>query len=354
MRAQATINPEMFILARESRGLTQNELKDRMGITQGIISKVEQGFLRPSEDLVNSFSEHLHYPPEFFFQVGFRYPPTAPFHRKRQALSKKLQSQIESTFNIRNLHVRDFLNQVDLDTSVISLDPDDYNQNGPAEIAKAVRQYWRIPRGPIKNLTSIMESAGVIIIRTDFGTTLIDGIAFITETQHPVIYINKDIPADRERLTLAHELGHIIMHNCPKPNMEEEAYLFAGEFLAPGDEIGPYLNDISLDTLARLKPYWKIAMSALIMRAKHLNKLDQDEERRIWARMNYHGYKQREPVQLDFPPEEPAMLKEIIEHHLDDLGFSVLELCRMLAIYEDDFRRWWYPQDIQKKLRIIK
>jgi Zn-dependent peptidase ImmA (M78 family) len=344
MRAQGATNPDMFILARESRGLTQNDLKDMMDVTQGIISKVEQGFLRPSDDLIQSFSECLHYPRDFFFRIGYRLPPAAPFHRKRQALSRKLQSKIEAISNIRNLHILDLLDQIELTSSVLTVDPDDYKRNGPIEAAKAVRQFWQLPRGPINNLVSVVENAGIIIIYADVGTSLIDGFTFITEMQHPVIYINKNMQTDRIRLTIAHELGHIVMHKAPRPDMEEEAYMFAGEFLAPSDEIGPYLDNISLDMLARLKPYWKISMGAIIMRAKHLRKLNPDEERRLWAKMNYHGYKQCEPAQLDLPPEYPSLLNDVIHYYLTDLGYSVKELCQLLTIQEDDFQDWYSPQ----------
>ncbi len=352
MRDRATINPEMFILARESRGLTQNELKDKMGVIQGTISKVEQGILRPSEDLIGKFSEHLSYPKSFFYQQGHRYPPAAPFHRKRQSLSRSLQSQIEAIANIRNLHISKLLDQVDLTSSILTLQPEEY-KHGPVEIAHAVRHFWRLPRGPINDLTAVMEHAGMIVIFADFGTHLIDGITFITTIQHPVVYINKDIPTDRMRLTLAHELGHIVMHDIPRENMEEEAFLFAGEFLAPGDEIGPYLHNLSLDMLARLKPYWKMAMSALIMRAKHLKKITADEERRLWAKMNYYGYMQHEPIQLDLPPEKPSLMDEVVEYHQKDLGYSNDELCKLLAIHDEDLRRWYIPKRVER-LRVVK
>lgn len=48
----------------------------------------------------------------------------------------------------------------------------------------------------------------------------------------------KNIPADRLRATLAHELGHLVLHMndnsiSKERNIEDEAWLFAGEFLLP-------------------------------------------------------------------------------------------------------------------------
>src|SRR5258708_27207233 len=38
------VNPNMVILGRESRGLSQKDLSDRLSITQGRISKIEMRF----------------------------------------------------------------------------------------------------------------------------------------------------------------------------------------------------------------------------------------------------------------------------------------------------------------------
>lgn len=42
--------------------------------------------------------------------------------------------------------------------------------------------------------------------------------------------------------TLAHELGHLIMHKTPSAEMEKEAYDFAGAFLMPRRDIAPFFR----------------------------------------------------------------------------------------------------------------
>ena len=39
------INPEMLVLARESRGVMQSELARMLSVTQGKVSKLESGLL---------------------------------------------------------------------------------------------------------------------------------------------------------------------------------------------------------------------------------------------------------------------------------------------------------------------
>ena len=81
-----TANPEMIILARESRGLTQSNLAKSLSVSQGKLSKIEHGVLNASEEILNKLSEELGYPIEFFFQdepvYGAGLSPL--YHRKRK------------------------------------------------------------------------------------------------------------------------------------------------------------------------------------------------------------------------------------------------------------------------------
>ncbi|HAG99910.1 MAG TPA: hypothetical protein DCL75_13910 [Ktedonobacter sp.] len=108
--------------------------------------------------------------------------------------------------------------------------------------------------------------------------------------------------------TLAHEIGHIVMHQIPTENMEEEADRFAAEFLMPSRDISPDLDSITFTNLARLKSYWKVSMAALIVRANDMGKITQRQYRTLFEQMNKNGYRMNEPIPI--PVEEPALLKE--------------------------------------------
>jgi ribosome-binding protein aMBF1 (putative translation factor) len=51
------VNPEMVVIARESRGLSQSVLADMMGISQGILSKIETGSKKVSEDILRKLED---------------------------------------------------------------------------------------------------------------------------------------------------------------------------------------------------------------------------------------------------------------------------------------------------------
>lgn len=73
-------NPEMLVLARMSRGLTQQETARELDVSQGYVSKMEHGFLVPDESLIAQMSKALDYPPEFFYQPGYIVPLPWWFH----------------------------------------------------------------------------------------------------------------------------------------------------------------------------------------------------------------------------------------------------------------------------------
>ncbi len=57
------------------------------------------------------------------------------------------------------------------------------------------------------------------------------------ETRFIVVYLEGGNPA-RLRFTLAHELGHRLLHRGDKPNMEREADCFASHLLCPRPTMG--------------------------------------------------------------------------------------------------------------------
>ena len=129
-----------------------------------------------------------------------------------------------------------------------------------------------MPRGPISNLVEIIKTAGGIVNLVRFGTHLLDGLSFRGEGLPPLFFMNKDVPGDRFRFSLAHGVGHMVMHAVPDEDakMEDEAHRFAAAFLMPATDIKPYLVGAKISTLGRVKAYWKVSIKALIKRAYEL------------------------------------------------------------------------------------
>ncbi|MCI5164363.1 MAG: XRE family transcriptional regulator, partial [Candidatus Electrothrix sp. AX5] len=187
------INSEMFLLARESRGKSQTSIAKELGVTQATISKVEKGQIQLSDNLLNDIGRILGYPVEFFFQSAHYYPPVTPFHRKKKGLGKKLQHKVEANANVRRLHVQKLLDSIELQPVEIPFfDIDEYAN--PDNVANALRRYLQLPKGPIVNLTSIIENFGIPIILCEFETQQLDGFTMFGKGNTPLIFVNNDMP----------------------------------------------------------------------------------------------------------------------------------------------------------------
>lgn len=114
----------------------------------------------------------------------------------------------------------------------------------------------------------IAESSGVDVVYADFeGGSDISGFYDFDESR---IYVNKDQPATRKNFTIAHELGHHILHQeyarseryrymprnnayaGAKPPEEREADAFAASLLVPLDMLKKYSKYSSAYEVSKL------------------------------------------------------------------------------------------------------
>ena len=268
-------NPEMMIIAREARGLSQTELAERAGVRQGTISKAEGGALIPSPSLLNAVSRTLEFSADLFEQADtvYGFNSTVFFHRKRQSMPDRILRKLHAHMNLTRMRIARLLRAHPLTSQFrFRRTPPGEYEGGVAALARITRAAWMLPSGPVRSVTEAIENAGGLVVPFDFGTRQADAISEWIEGYPPIFLINtnSEVPGDRLRLTLAHEIGHIIMHEGPSPNIEDEANSFGAEFLMPRREIRGALYALNMAKLADHKRHWKVSMAALIQRAFEL------------------------------------------------------------------------------------
>jgi Zn-dependent peptidase ImmA (M78 family)/transcriptional regulator with XRE-family HTH domain len=332
-------NPDLLALTRESRGLTQKELADKAGISQGCISKYETGVAVPSTEHAVSLAAALDYDVSIFEWKDDSNEGTLVFHRKQRSLAAREHDRIRSNFKIARSQVGKLLKGIQLEdlnpAGIPNYAPD--VANSVEEIAARVRMAWRLPEGMISNLTALIEKAGGLVMRFPFGNHKCDGLSqpIGHRLDHFLFFISADVPGDRYRYTLAHELGHAVMHSVPEPgwDLEAQANAFAGAFLLPPKEFTSSAKPFSLSKLVDIKPYWKVSIQAMVQRAFALKLIGDQERANCFIRINRLGYRIDEPVKI--PVEQPKLLPEIIDTYRSSLGFSDYELAKMLGLTRD-------------------
>jgi Zn-dependent peptidase ImmA (M78 family)/transcriptional regulator with XRE-family HTH domain len=354
--SERPFNREMLIVAREALGLTQRDVAEAAGTTQGRVSKIETGTLEPTPELLQQFSKVLQVPVSFFSkQEDIRGIPES-YHRKRMSLGATVLRRINANVNLRIWQVATLLRSAAVESKheVPALDLDEYG-GSPEEIARAIRSFWQLPPGPVRNLARSMENAGVVLVPMDFGAREIDGIGMRPKGLPPLVFFNKAAPGDRTRFTLAHELGHLVMHTHlpPYPKMEEESNAFAAEFLMPKRDILPQFlsGRVTRQSLAGMKPVWRVAISALLRRAYQLQVIDYNRYTRLWQELSKLGYRTREPAELDFPQEKAVVLDELLKLHVDHFSYSVNELASVLDLLPEQLETTLLPT--RPSLRLV-
>lgn len=349
-------------IARQARGLSQANLVAQSGVSQGNISKLENGLIEPTDDVLQRLADALHFPISIFFEPDRLYGLPLSVHpgamfRKKASVGQREIEKLEAELNLRLMHVRRLLKATELanDLPLPQMDVDEFG--GPEKIADTLRRTWLVPSGPIGNLMEYVERAGCMVFLCNFDDISVDGVALQTPDAPPCIFLNKAQPGDRQRFSLAHELGHIIMHRLPSTSMEDEANAFASAFLMPAGDLRPMIPDyLTIQRLAALKPVWKMSMQAILMRAKTIAAITDNQSRYLWRQISAAGYRRQEPPELEVAREAPTVIPEIVRMHIEDMKYKLADLCQLLHLREDDLRKMLpLPSQLNAPfLRVVK
>jgi Zn-dependent peptidase ImmA (M78 family) len=142
--------------------------------------------------------------------------------------------------------------------------------------AEHVRNAWQLGMNPIRDLIGTLENQGIRVFMTeDDGDKHFDGLA-ARAGDMPVIVVGRHWPGDRQRFTLAHELGHLLLAKRIAAKLDAELVCnrFAGAFLFPRSavlqELGAHRSAIELQELALLKAEFGLSMGGILYRARDL------------------------------------------------------------------------------------
>jgi Zn-dependent peptidase ImmA (M78 family)/transcriptional regulator with XRE-family HTH domain len=354
-----TLNGDLLRIARQYRGFNQKELAERLGVEPSTISRAENGIVHPNEALVEKAAALLRLPKAFFYQADRIYGLPVSVHpmwRKKTAVTQRDSDQFLAGINIRILHLRRLLRALDFEPKLPlpRFEMADYEGN-IEQIAADVRRMWLLPSGPIRELTATVETAGIFVFHIDLEHTDIDGVTIGAPDLPPCVFLNKNLPGDRMRFTLAHELAHIVLHRYPSEHMEAEANHFAGALLLPKNDIHNEFvgQKIDLRFLARMKPVWRTSMQNILYRARKLGYVTDAQSQYLWRQFNYHKMRLREPPELDIPVEKTTLVPMLIDLHMRKLGYTAADMQTMLCMEMGDLNDLYGIKPAGPLLRVV-
>ena len=330
------VNSQALIIARESRGKSQEDVAVAAGLTQGAISRAENDAFNLAPENVELIAKFLDYPPSLFYEEGRLRDGSSMchYHQKRKTLPAKILTRVNATMFVRVVNLRHMMSGLEIVAarSFHAMDIDEFGS--PAAVANALRTAWRLPEGPIADLTGLLESAGAIVILSPFGHRKLSGMSCWPTRDNPLFYLNAEMSMADLRWTMAHELGHLTMHGSPTPNdSEAEADAFAAEFLTPARSIAPELKGLTIHRLGPLKTKWRISMKALIHRADSLACISRADAVRLYKQYSARKFNIEEPYEI--PAERPTLAAQAAQVHLTEHGYSPKELRDALRLTAD-------------------
>ena len=305
--------------ARLLAGMTLADVADELQaydftISKQAISKYEREQSHPPAQFLLLASSVLGVPSTYFTHISEKTVEWLAF-RCRQRLNQKERSRIKAyASDVAELQIE--LRELLYPHSMPELPLIPVETLADAEeAAEQLRAHWDVGDRPLDNLVQMAEDREVIVIDWADKTGLFDGLSGWCDNR-PVTVVNTSYPLDRRRLTLAHEIGHLVMDTKPATDIDEEtlAFRFAAALLLPAKyalkELGCASRRLNWRELGVLKRKYGLSMSAWVRRAYDLNIISASTYKAMNIDYKSRGWHKGEPVQY-IGDEEPLLLKQM-------------------------------------------
>jgi Zn-dependent peptidase ImmA (M78 family)/transcriptional regulator with XRE-family HTH domain len=304
--------------ARELRGITQIELANRVGVKQAAISQMEKDEFEPSEELLKAISNETGFLPSFFSREPvIDFSQGSLSFRAKRSISSREETKAYQYAKIIYEQTKRMVEKV---TEMPPLRLPHIAGEKIERSAEITRSNLGIaPDVPIKNLIELLEKNGVFCLTLPIVLPKLDAFSTwaIIDRERPIIVLSSGKPMDRMRFSISHELGHLVLHHPNKDVIKEterQANIYASEFLLPTISMKSELTTpISLTSLARMKVRWGVSMQAIIYRARDLKIINDRQFKYLFSQLSAHGWRTREPANLDVQPESPQLVRAMIE-----------------------------------------
>ena len=344
---------------RTARAITQSELAATLGTSVSLLNRIESGHQQIDEELMARLARALDCSKDV---LGRELPDqlyTRPWLRAYADAPKKTVDEYVAD----TLLAMEFIGELRLKRIPERLplfDGDANNDNDIEDFALEVREQAGVdPDKWVPNVTRATERLGCVVLPLDselgkhLGMSMhVDGVPILRASRPAP---GGSVPGDRQRFTLAHELGHVTMHaTLPPPDtaeqaraIEKQAHRFAGAFLLPGDA---FMSDlevaggrVTLTTLANLKGRWGVAIKAMVVRLQALGRIDADHARSLYKQISARGWNKNEPVTVG--NERAVWMKQALERRFRGEADAMRAAVQQCGLGRSYFESWvsWDP-----------
>jgi len=329
---------ERILAARDLLGETLQNLAASAGISQSYLSEIASGARPFTASQADRLADVTGLPVAFFYVE-------APDIEVTTLQFRKLKSTKVKTTRKAVQYFREASRLAQLASAVTGLKVrplpylgSDLGPTLPGSVIETLASRTRDlmglePHAAVPNVLRAIERLGVVVVPVLLDPTedvnVVGqghfGISHGSEHGVPLVGYFPGASPDRDRFTLSHELGHVLLHSHrTSSDPESEANHFAGAFLLPEPSARRELHSqITLNQLAHVKAAYGVSIQALVMRGASLGIIDAQRQRSLFVQLSARGWRQNEPVEVG--AEYPVLMRRLIESTVPD-GASVREV----------------------------
>ncbi len=293
--------------ARLMKGFSLQDLANAIDgkLSRQALHRYEKAEVLPDSDTIVLLSKALDVNPDFFFR-STKVELGDIEYRKLSKMPKKTASIIKEKtreYLSRYLELEEILG-----LGVVFENPlksfgviTSYDQVN--EAANELRKAWNLGNNAIFNVVELLEDKNIKVVELDVDEDF-DGLQTYVNGNIPVIAYNvrKTNKLDRIRLTLLHELAHLLLTfgDISSKQKETLCYQFAGAVLLPEKtlkaELGEHRNKLSIKELGNIKKQYGISMQAIVMRARDCGIINEHYTKKFFFLINQMNWKVNEPT----------------------------------------------------------
>lgn len=326
---------------RLARGLSLDALAAALGgaVTKQALSKYELGKAQPSPRMLTLLAgvlgvkaSQLAVPPDIHVEfIGYRRRASLP-KREQERVESQITAALEQRVQLQDrLQISAILDLPVQGMSIVAVEDAE-------DAAQKIRTLWGLGAEPLANMTATLEDHLVHVLEID-GDHRFDGISAVARDHEgqvaaAAVVSDSKVAGERQRLNLAHELGHLVLDvtALADEQVKSAAFRFGSALLVPAavlrKDVGNRRNFISTEELLLLKQRFGMSMQALLYRLRNLGIITESYYKQWCMDINRLGWRRDEPASL--PREEPTWLRQHVLRGLAEELLSHSEATQLL------------------------
>ncbi|MFC0276452.1 helix-turn-helix domain-containing protein [Enterococcus devriesei] len=329
MQERKEFNPKQLTSARIAKGMTMKDLAEKSGLSRQMISNYESGKTKPKADSLLRIISVLNFPRNFFMEEMPDLHNGPVYFRSQSAATKRTRDmqkeRLKYCYEVFKILAR-YVNFPEVKLpDLLEKDVHEISEQEIISKAEELRRLWNIDSiSPVQNLIQIAEKNGIIISEANMSDKSLDAVSRWIIDRPFIMLTDNNESSVRRRFNVAHEIGHIILHNGIesihdyssqelKNVIERQANLFASHFLLPSEAFSDSLMSTSLDYYIELKKYWKVSIQAMIYKTYLMGLINDDQRLYLNKKISRNKWRTKEPYDDEIPVEKPTLIKKVYE-----------------------------------------